>query len=284
MRFGRRQPFDGHKSLLKAAAGLYRRSEWTEREFLEWLPYCSHEFLDMTPGLSTDDFRIEKVQLLKLEVMKDLPQLVNSRGNAQSKVVAKKLYVAMKEILSSKEASAEPHIFVEYLADTSVQAAVKAFSNFGYGEAEECLSLGMKAMTVLMTFAEHVGGLDTTNVSNTGMSAVMANRYDSLTQPYLLVGEMVLNAGASYLPADGNSGDGRFVITDKRLLFIFDEEFGKTPISIFRQDLSAVEFRPTDVVPMSEELYIAFSNSGRTEVLAIFVGRFFAAEIRNLLS
>jgi hypothetical protein len=284
MRFWRKRIFDSRQYLLNAAAGLYKRSDWTGKEFLEWLQMFSHDFSDMAFAQSTDDLRIEKIKLLQKEIMKNFAPIVNSRGNAQRKVVAEKLYIAMNEIFATGKQNEEPHIFVEYLANTSVKAAMKAMSDFGASEAEASLALGMKAMTGLMAFAEYGPSLDTTNVSKTGMSAGLAKRYDSLTRPHLLVGEIVLNAGASYLPADGNSGDGTFVITDNRFLFIFDEEFRKTPISISRQDLSAFEFRPTDVVPMSEELYLAFSNFGKTEILAIFVGRFFAAEIRNLLS
>ena len=283
MRFRRKRIFDTHRYLLNAASGLYKGSDWTGKEFLEWLQMFSHNSFDMAFAQLRDELRIEKVQLLQKEIMKDFALVVNSHGNAQWKAVAKKLYIAMNEIFATGKQNEEPHIFVEYLANASVKAAMKAMSDFGASEADASLSHGMKVMTGLMAFAEEGQIMDTTNVSNTGMSAGMANRYDTLTQPHLLVGEIVLNAGASYLPADGNSGDGTFVITDNRFLFIFDEEFRKTPISISRQDLSAVEFRPTDVVPMSEELYITFSNFGKTEILAVFVGRFFAAEIRNLL-
>lgn len=284
MRFRRRQPFDGQKSLLRAAEGLYARSNWVEKEFLEWLPLWSPRFLRNAAAQLTGDARVEMVQVLRLDIMKDL--LVSERNNLETKSTetATRLHVGMREIFHTGTEIEEPHIFVEFLAKTTVRAAIRTMSDFGSVEAGEVLALGVETMTVLMMFAEQGPNLNTAKLSSSGASAGMSNKYDSLTRPHLLVGELVLNAGASYLPADGSSGDGTFVVTDMRLLFIFDEEFRKTPISISRQDMSAVEFRPTDVVPMSEELYLAFSNFGKTEILAIFVGRFFAAEIRNLLS
>lgn len=284
MRFRRRQPFDRQKSLLKAADGLYSRSNWIEKEFLEWLPFWSPRFLRKAAAQLTGDARVKKVQELRLEIMKGLLASEGNHLETKSTEVATRLNAGMREIFHPETENEEPHIFVEFLAETTVQAAIRAMSEFGSVEAGECLALGVKIMTVLMMFAEQGPTLNTAKLSNSGASAGMSNRYDSLTRPHLLAGEVVLNAGASYLPSDGSSGDGTFVITDRRFLFIFDEEFRKTPVSISRRDLSAFEFRPTDVVPMSEELYISFSNFDKTEILAIFVGRFFAAEIRNLLS
>ena len=78
MRFRRRAPFDCHKSLFKAANGLYSRSDWLEKEFLAWLSMHSPRSVRKLESRLSSDSRVEKGQVLRLEILKDL---LASEGN-----------------------------------------------------------------------------------------------------------------------------------------------------------------------------------------------------------
>ena len=94
--------------------------------------------------------------------------------------------------------------------------------------------------------------------------------------------EIALNAGVSYMLNQGNMGDGMLIATNKRLIFVFDEDYKKSPKSFLFSNFKSFNFAETSVVPMSKELTVQFSDFGLNQSVAFYVGNFYSEELGNL--
>lgn len=73
---------------------------------------------------------------------------------------------------------------------------------------------------------EFLGQYEAPNLFD-GANALMANLRAPLIKRLLKPGEVVLNAGSSFLLDGTNCGDGYLVITDHRFIFDFDHDYRK---------------------------------------------------------
>jgi hypothetical protein len=94
--------------------------------------------------------------------------------------------------------------------------------------------------------------------------------------------EVPLNAGVSYMLNQGASGDGTLIVTNRRLVFSFDEDYQKEPQSIFLQSVRSFSMVETSVVPMSKELTIEVGDREQVQSVSFYVGDYFSIELTKL--
>jgi len=94
--------------------------------------------------------------------------------------------------------------------------------------------------------------------------------------------EIPLNAGATYMLDQGLTGDGMLIATNRRLIFAFDEDYKKRPLSFMLTDIINFSLAETSVVPMSKELTIHFQDRSSTNSVKFYVGDFYSVELTNL--
>jgi hypothetical protein len=101
---------------------------------------------------------------------------------------------------------------------------------------------------------------------------------------FIMKDEIALNAGVSYMLNQGSMGDGMLIATNKRLIFVFDEDYKKSPKSFLFSNFKSFNFAETSVVPMSKELTVQFSDFGLDQSVSFYVGNFYSEELANLFN
>jgi hypothetical protein len=282
MLFRRTRPFDVRQALIGAARKRYKNDGWMGPEFVEWLLHAMPVILEkshISSGASSPE-----LDVIRLKMLDEIRRHNRRHLRSHHSVLAGRLRRELSTCLNYDPDDVTLS-YVDLLLVSTVLAAVNSFSEYGPVEADETLLIGLQMAKELIQFAQSSDSLEPIKyASKSGTSPHLAERYASIAARQLNVGEVILNAGASYVPAHGSTGDGTLLLTDQRVIFIFDEDFNKDPLIFKREHIKKFEFLPTTAVPMSEEFHLEFTKEGQLERVTFYVGRFFAAEIRLLLA
>jgi hypothetical protein len=278
----RNKSFDPYTALVAAAKSMYSKRGWPEHDFLSWIQAFPVIFPSDVDTI--DDRRMSQIESLCDEILEVMRSFNRRQMRSSREFFTTWIDTSMNEIFQSGTIDLNSHPFKRCLSSSTAHAAIHALKYFGVTEARESLRYGLRVFESLLRFAELASEIDPSKSAAThGTNDVLVNRYRDVVETYLLQGEQILNAGASYIPAHGATGDGTLVVTDRRLLFVFDEDFRKPPLIILRQGIRSTEFNPTNVVPISKEMTVFYYESNQAKMVSMFVGKFFAAEIQQLL-
>jgi len=188
-------------------------------------------------------------------------------------------------ILGVSEHPDNRHPFEVQLAQATIHGSQSAFSQGSLDNASAVLTEGLSRLAGFIVFAERNVELPISHGRDgTGQNPSMLNHFEAMFKRFLLSGEKPLNVGSSFLLDGRQDSDGILVITDQRFLFVFDEDFGRPPFHVLRENVTGVDFFPTDVVPLSEVLVIGYKGIGYCEIARMYIGGKFADEIRRLVT
>jgi hypothetical protein len=156
------------------------------------------------------------------------------------------------------------------------------FSNEQIADAVEVILTSIISIKWFPKWSEENSDSIKERLSFTNQGAI--DRNELVISKVIMKEEIALNAGVSYMLNQGNMGDGTLIATNRRLIFVFDEDFKKAPQSFLLSNFKHCNFSETSVVPMSKELTIQFSDFGLDQSVGFYVGNFYSEELAKLFN
>lgn len=211
----------------------------------------------------------------------DRSPLVSSPSTGILSEFGREIHSTVLRILGVDENLEQRHPFEGQLALATVHANYLASTEKPSLKIADLMTEGLGRLSALVLFAERHSQLSIDQESNSnGDNLAMTELRRDLFERFLEDEEIALNVGPSFLLDGSQEADGYLVITDKRLLFVFDEDFNKSPWIVRRIDITGVDFIPTSAMPMSEIMIVGFKSDSYFEAARMYVGHRFADEIR----
>jgi hypothetical protein len=198
-------------------------------------------------------------------------------------VFARDLHQRVLSLLGNEAAIDSRHPLEAQLARVTADAVLGWRDRVTVEELSHLLTEGLIRLAYLVVFVERRRQVSfTTQGPASGVNQRLVELRRATYGHMLQSGEMPINVGESFLLDGTSNADGLLVVTDQRLMFIFDEDYERDSLFVDNSDLVAVDFLPTDAVPMSEVLLVRFRQGTNDRVIQMFVGHRFADELRQV--
>jgi hypothetical protein len=272
------------QALLESVRSLYGHLGTGPGTLYEWLGVMKFEKAAQLIEILASKDEIQKIGGLYLQEVSTAD--LRSDRVLSSAVIQRSsdnLHERLLQAVGLSEDLEHRHPFERQLAGATVHAAITLHRRTEVELSAAVLTHGLIYLSAFILFAERRNQmLSEAFGSSEGANAAMANLRAPHVRKILKPGEVVLNAGTSFLLDGTRRGDGYLIITDQRFIFDFDHDYRKQPFILERSDITGIDFLPTSAVPMSEILMVGFKRGGYFEAVQMYVGHRFADELRQL--